>query len=88
MHREVKRWTDAEEQMFLDMLKRYSTDFRLIASMLPDRTYNQVRAHYYNRARASQQGARASSESASKTPSETQESAANQSYFAIFDVYE
>ncbi|CAL6021670.1 Conserved_hypothetical protein [Hexamita inflata] len=42
------KWTEDEQKCFEHYLKLYHTDFRLIAELLPNRTYTQVRSHYYN----------------------------------------
>ncbi|CAL6021660.1 Conserved_hypothetical protein [Hexamita inflata] len=42
------KWTEEEQKCFEHYLKLYHTDFRLIAELLPNRTYTQVRSHYYN----------------------------------------
>ncbi|CAL6044702.1 SANT/Myb_domain [Hexamita inflata] len=42
------KWTEKEQKCFEHYLKLYHTDFRLIAELLPNRTYTQVRSHYYN----------------------------------------
>ncbi|CAL6046103.1 SANT/Myb_domain [Hexamita inflata] len=41
------RWTEAENKEFSKLLKRYQKDFTLIAEKM-DKSYSQVRSHYYN----------------------------------------
>ncbi|CAL6046249.1 SANT/Myb_domain [Hexamita inflata] len=40
-------WTENEVEQFRDLFEKYNTDFRQIAKEM-NRTYNQIRSHYYN----------------------------------------
>ncbi|CAL6101775.1 SANT/Myb_domain [Hexamita inflata] len=40
-------WTEEDLQQFLDLFEKYDTDFRQIAAEM-NRTYSQIRSHYYN----------------------------------------
>ncbi|CAL6046221.1 SANT/Myb_domain [Hexamita inflata] len=40
-------WTEEDLQQFLDLFEKYDTDFRQIAQEM-NRTYSQIRSHYYN----------------------------------------
>ncbi|CAL6101817.1 SANT/Myb_domain [Hexamita inflata] len=40
-------WTENEVEQYQDLIEKYSTDFRQIA-MEMNRTYSQIRSHYYN----------------------------------------
>ncbi|CAL6082489.1 SANT/Myb_domain [Hexamita inflata] len=40
-------WTENEVEQYQDLIEKYSTDFRQIAIEM-NRTYNQIRSHYYN----------------------------------------
>ncbi|CAL6102317.1 SANT/Myb_domain [Hexamita inflata] len=42
-----QRWTDAENHEFRRLFSRYPRDFMLIAERM-DKSYSQVRSHYYN----------------------------------------
>ncbi|CAL6101815.1 SANT/Myb_domain [Hexamita inflata] len=45
-------WTENEVEQYQDLFKKFSTDFRQIAIEM-NRTYNQIRSHYYNLQRKS-----------------------------------
>ncbi|CAL6046241.1 SANT/Myb_domain [Hexamita inflata] len=40
-------WTENEVEQYQDLIEKYSTDFRQIAIEM-NRTYSQIRSHYYN----------------------------------------
>ncbi|CAL6046109.1 SANT/Myb_domain [Hexamita inflata] len=40
-------WTEEENIVFKDLIQKYHKDFRQVASEM-NRTYTQVRSHYYN----------------------------------------
>ncbi|CAL6046225.1 SANT/Myb_domain [Hexamita inflata] len=40
-------WTEKEVELFQDLFEKYNTDFRQIAIEM-NRTYSQIRSHYYN----------------------------------------
>ncbi|CAL6044708.1 Conserved_hypothetical protein [Hexamita inflata] len=42
------KWSNEEQKLFEYYIKLYQTDFHLIAELLPNRTYSQVRSHFYN----------------------------------------
>ncbi|CAL6102343.1 SANT/Myb_domain [Hexamita inflata] len=42
-----QRWTDAENHEFRRLFNKYPRDFMLIAERM-NKSYNQVRSHYYN----------------------------------------
>ncbi|CAL5984991.1 SANT/Myb_domain [Hexamita inflata] len=42
------RWTVEEDERLMSLLKQYSNNFREIAKYFSERSYNQVRSHYYN----------------------------------------
>ncbi|CAL6046091.1 SANT/Myb_domain [Hexamita inflata] len=42
-----QRWTETEDIEFRKLINRYQNDFMLIAERM-DKSYNQVRSHYYN----------------------------------------
>ncbi|CAL6050441.1 SANT/Myb_domain [Hexamita inflata] len=42
-----QRWTAEEDQLFYKLLKLYNNDFQVISEQL-NKSYNQVRSHYYN----------------------------------------
>ncbi|CAL6009565.1 SANT/Myb_domain [Hexamita inflata] len=45
--KKTQLWSEAESKLFLDLMKKYHNDFVQIAEEL-NRTYSQVRSHYYN----------------------------------------
>ncbi|CAL6088898.1 SANT/Myb_domain [Hexamita inflata] len=42
-----QRWTAEEDKLFYKLLKLYNNDFQVISEQL-NKSYNQVRSHYYN----------------------------------------
>ncbi|CAL6102299.1 SANT/Myb_domain [Hexamita inflata] len=40
-------WTEEDNIVFKDLIQKYHKDFRQVASEM-NRTYTQVRSHYYN----------------------------------------
>ncbi|CAL6046111.1 SANT/Myb_domain [Hexamita inflata] len=42
-----QRWTAEEDKLFYKLLKLYNNDFQAISEQL-NKSYNQVRSHYYN----------------------------------------
>ncbi|CAL6050415.1 SANT/Myb_domain [Hexamita inflata] len=42
-----RRWTEEENDEFLHLIHVYYKDFQYIANEM-NKTYNQVRSHYYN----------------------------------------
>ncbi|CAL5978068.1 SANT/Myb_domain [Hexamita inflata] len=42
------KWTEQEERIFEKALKEFGKDFQAISDLLKDRSYRQVRIHYYN----------------------------------------
>ncbi|CAL6050397.1 SANT/Myb_domain [Hexamita inflata] len=42
-----KRWSESENKQFLFLLSVYQKDFEYIAQQM-NKTYNQVRSHFYN----------------------------------------
>ncbi|CAL6102367.1 SANT/Myb_domain [Hexamita inflata] len=43
----TKRWSEQENNLFFRLLQLYQKDFQYIAQQM-DKTYTQVRSHYYN----------------------------------------
>ncbi|CAL6046027.1 SANT/Myb_domain [Hexamita inflata] len=43
----TKRWSEQENSQFFRLLQLYQKDFQYIAQQM-DKTYTQVRSHYYN----------------------------------------
>ncbi|CAL6050447.1 SANT/Myb_domain [Hexamita inflata] len=43
----TKRWTAEEDQLFSALLDLYCRDFQAISEQM-NKSYNQVRSHYYN----------------------------------------
>ncbi|CAL6050489.1 SANT/Myb_domain [Hexamita inflata] len=41
------RWTAEEDYLFYKLLRLYNNDFQVISEQL-NKSYNQVRSHYYN----------------------------------------
>ncbi|CAL5990840.1 Conserved_hypothetical protein [Hexamita inflata] len=44
----IYRWTKDEHRLFERLLAQHGTDFKKIAGLIPNRSYSQVRSHYYN----------------------------------------
>ncbi|CAL5978106.1 SANT/Myb_domain [Hexamita inflata] len=46
--RDWNKWSEEEDQVFKQALKEFGKDFQAISDQLKDRSYRQVRSHYYN----------------------------------------
>ncbi|CAL6023592.1 Myb-like_DNA-binding domain-containing protein [Hexamita inflata] len=46
--RQLTKWSEEEQQLFDQLLLQYKRNFKMIAQQIPNRSYNQVRSHYYN----------------------------------------
>ncbi|CAL6037698.1 SANT/Myb_domain [Hexamita inflata] len=46
--RDWNKWSKEEDQVFKQALKEFGKDFQAISDQLKDRSYRQVRSHYYN----------------------------------------
>ncbi|CAL6116608.1 SANT/Myb_domain [Hexamita inflata] len=42
-----RRWSETEKEQFIHLIHVYQKDFQYIAQRM-DKTYTQVRSHYYN----------------------------------------
>ncbi|CAL5985404.1 Myb-like_DNA-binding domain-containing protein [Hexamita inflata] len=43
------KWNYEEDEIFDQLCKKYKLNFRVVADHLPNRSYTQVRSHYYNK---------------------------------------
>ncbi|CAL6064075.1 Myb-like_DNA-binding domain-containing protein [Hexamita inflata] len=43
------KWNYDEEVIFDNLCKKYKLNFRTVADHFPNRSYTQVRSHYYNK---------------------------------------
>ncbi|CAL6084878.1 SANT/Myb_domain [Hexamita inflata] len=48
MVRTITRWTEEETALLLKLVDQYRNNFKLVASIFPSRSYNQVKGHYFN----------------------------------------
>ncbi|CAL6050638.1 SANT/Myb_domain [Hexamita inflata] len=48
MVRTITRWTQEETALLLKLVQQYRNNFKLVASVFPSRSYNQVKGHYFN----------------------------------------
>ncbi|CAL6045555.1 SANT/Myb_domain [Hexamita inflata] len=48
MVRTITRWTEEETILLLRLVQQYQNNFKLVASIFPSRSYNQVKGHYFN----------------------------------------
>ncbi|CAL6015031.1 SANT/Myb_domain [Hexamita inflata] len=48
MKRYWNKWTLEEKRIFRNALKQFGKDFETISDLLQNRSYRQVRSHYYN----------------------------------------
>ncbi|CAL6097738.1 Myb-like_DNA-binding domain-containing protein [Hexamita inflata] len=48
MVRKITRWTQEETELLLRLVQQYQNNFKLVASVFPSRSYNQVKGHYFN----------------------------------------
>ncbi|CAL6084882.1 SANT/Myb_domain [Hexamita inflata] len=48
MVRTITRWTEEETALLLRLVDQYRNNFKLVASVFPSRSYNQVKGHYFN----------------------------------------
>lgn len=48
MVRTITRWTEEETALLLKLVDQYNNNFKLVASVFPSRSYNQVKGHYFN----------------------------------------
>ncbi|CAL6040843.1 SANT/Myb_domain [Hexamita inflata] len=48
MSARIRMWTESECTLFKHLYSRFGKDFRLISEHFKDRSYTQVRSHYYN----------------------------------------
>ncbi|CAL6094815.1 protein_ODORANT1-like [Hexamita inflata] len=46
-----KRWTEREEQLFVQLATRFGKNFKRMEPHLPGRSYSQIRSHFYNHVR-------------------------------------
>ncbi|CAL6097640.1 SANT/Myb_domain [Hexamita inflata] len=46
--RQTTRWTAEEETLFETLVDKYDRDFKKIQRAFANRTYNQIRSHFYN----------------------------------------
>ncbi|CAL6021600.1 SANT/Myb_domain [Hexamita inflata] len=100
--RVIQRWTEEEEERFARLVLEFNRDFKLVARHFANRSYNQVRSHYYNgvhkTAQSEEDSARQMAESPMPSPASTvkfveepelsAESPVDQSYFVLFTVFE
>ncbi|CAL6011103.1 SANT/Myb_domain [Hexamita inflata] len=48
MVRTITRWTKEETALLIKLVDQYRNNFKLVASVFPSRSYNQVKGHYFN----------------------------------------
>ncbi|CAL5985386.1 SANT/Myb_domain [Hexamita inflata] len=48
------KWNHKEDEIFDQLCKKYKLNFRSVADHLPNRSYTQVRSHYYNKIKRKQ----------------------------------
>ncbi|CAL6090528.1 SANT/Myb_domain [Hexamita inflata] len=46
-----KRWTEREEQLFVQLVTRFGKNFKRMEPHLSGRSYSQIRSHFYNHVR-------------------------------------
>ncbi|CAL6023728.1 SANT/Myb_domain [Hexamita inflata] len=100
--RVIQRWTEEEEEKFARLVLEFNRDFKLVARHFANRSYNQIRSHYYNgvhkTAQSEEDSVRQMAESPAPSPASTvkfmeepelsAESPVDQSYFVLFTVFE
>ncbi|CAL5984981.1 Myb-like_DNA-binding domain-containing protein [Hexamita inflata] len=50
-----QRWSQEDELLYETLLIQCERDFKLMAEHFPGRSYNQIRSHYYNMAKKSEE---------------------------------
>ncbi|CAL6021632.1 SANT/Myb_domain [Hexamita inflata] len=83
----LQRWTREEERRFELLVRRHNRDFKRISELFPDRSYGQIRSHYYNVQR--RESARSSSQNQTHAIAQVnEENPPECSYFVLFNVFQ
>ncbi|CAL5971267.1 SANT/Myb_domain [Hexamita inflata] len=97
MPRQIFRWSKEEHALFTQLVKEHGLEFKKIASLIPNRSYNQVRSHFYNHVNDSadsfQEEAPVQNQTAVLTPPNLSKAEAPEltdfmSFFIDFEVFE
>ncbi|CAL6023614.1 SANT/Myb_domain [Hexamita inflata] len=64
----TNRWTQEEQELFDRLIIEYQKDFKKISAAFGNRSYNQIRSHYYNSVYKDQQISNSSMSETAVTP--------------------